>query len=115
MLPDQVWPFVANQWQTLDQSTVPPSLRQSLTTVLSVFSTLAVSMLNALFAAFDVHVDDDHSMQDPVSPKDVEDGAYQLLVQDKIWNRYDLVVSDCRAHPAVVCQSERDDGKNEAY
>ncbi|KAG5982854.1 hypothetical protein E4U55_001261 [Claviceps digitariae] len=88
MLPDQVWPYFADGWQTLDLNKVPLDLQQSVTTVLSVVTTLVVSMMNALFAAFGINVDE---QQDPVAPKDIKDGGYQLLVQDKTWNRYALV------------------------
>ncbi|GJN76751.1 low temperature requirement A [Purpureocillium lilacinum] len=91
-IPDSVWPLVENSSVTWDlDSEVPQAVEDALVTLFTSVTTMAIAMLNALFAAFGIKIDEDIAEKDPGASRDFSHGKYQLLVQEKTWSRYALV------------------------
>lgn len=88
-IPDKIWPLVANGTFETDP---PPDVQAGLDTLGNSLVTLYFTMANALYATFGINLDDDISKKDPAAAKDIKNGGYQSLVQDKTWHRYRLVV-----------------------
>lgn len=102
-IPDKIWPMIANQ-STVTDDKLSAELDAAWDTLAGVVYALYLSMANALYGAFGINLDDDVSKKDPAAAKNIKDGGYQLLVQDKTWRRYKLVVchfSHTRPHLAA--------------
>ncbi|OAQ58443.1 low temperature requirement A [Pochonia chlamydosporia 170] len=89
-IPDKIWPMIANPSPVTDDK-LSAELDAAWDTLGSVVYALYLSMANALYGAFGINLDDDVSKKDPAAAKNIKDGGYQLLVQDKTWRRYKLV------------------------
>ncbi|OAQ57472.1 hypothetical protein VFPPC_17170 [Pochonia chlamydosporia 170] len=89
-IPDSIWPAVANQTVDSDAD-LSPDMRRAFETLGNTVVTIYFTMANALYGAFGINLDDDISKKDPAAAKNIKDGGYQVLVQDKTWRRYRLV------------------------
>ncbi|EFY84854.1 hypothetical protein MAC_09106 [Metarhizium acridum CQMa 102] len=88
---DSFWPLFLNGSVPSDLSSAPPGYEADLTTISDSFIALFLAMNNALFAAFGINLDEDVSKKYPTEAKEVKNGGYQMLIQDKTMNRYRLV------------------------
>ncbi|UNI13482.1 hypothetical protein JDV02_000225 [Purpureocillium takamizusanense] len=90
-IPDSFWPLVENSSVTYTIDNPPKEIADSIITLYTSMTTCFTAMMNALFAAFGIKVDEDIAEKDPGASKDFRDGKYQFLVQEKTWSRYALV------------------------
>ena len=95
-IPDSIWPAVANGTVGSDINNLSPDLQRAFETLGNTVITIYFTMANALYGAFGINLDDDISKKDPAAAKNIKDGGYQVLVQDKTWRRYRLVVCQTR-------------------
>lgn len=76
-----------------DPSKLPDSLIDSASSLVGEIYILLSTMSNALFGAFGIDVSQDLMQKGKVNVTDIKNGAFQLQVQDKTWQRYGLEVS----------------------
>ena len=102
-IPDSFWPLIQNGSYALNFDNASPDLQDAWLTLGGVAITLVTSMINALYAAFGINLDNNIVHKDPATAKNVIDGEYQFVVRAKTWDRYRLVV--CKEQPASCARS----------